>query len=140
MLVLCCQIARHCGHNLNLSRKTCSSSTRARKPCQFKIVKENLLIVYTSNENCQGYLSRKNCSCKRRYKWCSTPLTIYHFPCNSIFNGPVFDCIVLVVVDINVRPPKCSIGIRFEQSSALTWCRGNANLESSSQVNPIMHC
>ena len=39
-------IARHCGHNLNLSRKTCSSSTRARKPCQYKIVKEILLIVY----------------------------------------------------------------------------------------------
>ena len=58
--------ARHCGHNLNLSRKTCSSSTRARKPCQYKIVKEILLIVYTSNENCQGYLSRKNCSCQRR--------------------------------------------------------------------------
>ena len=50
--------------NRNLSKETCWSSTWARKPCQWKIVKKNLLIIYASNKNWQVNLSRKNCSCK----------------------------------------------------------------------------
>ena len=51
--------------NQNLSRETCESSTWTRKPCQWKIVKENLLIIYASNKNWQVNFSRNNnCLCK----------------------------------------------------------------------------
>ena len=46
-------------------RKICSSSTQAIFLCQGKLVKKNLLIIYTSNDNSKGNLSRKTCWCKR---------------------------------------------------------------------------
>jgi len=50
---------RHCRHNQNLPNKTCLLSAQAHKPCQWKIVKENLLIIHTSNKDWQVSFQRK---------------------------------------------------------------------------------
>ena len=43
-----------------MSRKSCLLPAQAQKPCQWKIVRENLLIIHTSNRKLISIMSRKN--------------------------------------------------------------------------------